>query len=254
MNTTKHLIFAAVFFAALCLISCDREKENKHEYPATADVILNAVKDVDGNQYDAVRIGNQVWMAENLKTTHYADGTEIPLAGEHSCSDEHPFLYYPWYANMVRDFGYLYNWSAMIHNACSSDVNPSGVQGICPQGWHVPSDAEWMQLTDYLESQPMYAKQIAKSLASKEDWTCSENENAIGNATATNNATGFSARPAGWGYGGYVSIYSFDAFFWSVSLDNDNNAQGFHMHTDSTDVMRVKCAKHAAFSVRCLRD
>lgn len=73
------LILASVLVATFYLTACDREneKENEREYPVTADVIRNAVKDIDGNKYDDVRIGDQVWMAENLKTTRFADGTEI---------------------------------------------------------------------------------------------------------------------------------------------------------------------------------
>ncbi|MBQ6071169.1 MAG: fibrobacter succinogenes major paralogous domain-containing protein [Bacteroidales bacterium] len=256
MKKTMLLILASVLVATFYLTACDREneKENEREYPVTADVIRNAVKDIDGNKYDAVRIGDQVWMAENLKTTRFADGTEIPLGGEASYSEEQPLLYYPFYsANLVKNFGYLYNWSAMIHGAGSSNANPSGVQGICPNGWHVPSDTEWTQLMDYLKSQPMYVHQVAKSLASTKGWTYSENENAVGNDVSTNNATGFSAVPTGWGHHGYVGD-GFSASFWSVTLDSAGKAQGFYMHTDNSDVTRIRGDKHAAFSVRCLRD
>ena len=90
MKKTMLLILASVLVATFYLTACDREneKENEREYPVTADVIRNAVKDIDGNKYDAVRIGDQVWMAENLKTTRFADGTEIPLGGEASYRSE----------------------------------------------------------------------------------------------------------------------------------------------------------------------
>ena len=168
MKRTMKLMIMAVFAAALCMTACDSENggengggSSNHEYPATANVIRNAVKDIDGNKYDAVQIGDQVWMAENLRTTRYADGTSIPL-GELE-SEETPYRYAPgtYQSNEeniinVSAYGYLYNWAAVMHGASSSDANPSGVQGICPRGWHVPSDAEWTQLTDYMKTQSIY--------------------------------------------------------------------------------------------------
>ena len=70
----------------------------------------------------------------------------------------------------VPAYGYLYNWAAVMHGAESSEANPSGVQGICPKGWHVPSDKEWTQLTDYMKTRPEYMSSgnreyLAKALA-----------------------------------------------------------------------------------------
>ena len=107
------------------------------------------IRDVEGNSYRTVKIGSQCWMQDNLRTTKYADGTSI-LEG-HSVSGLEPL----YYNNTETDFdltqrGYLYNWPAVMHGAAASKTNPSGVQGICPDGWHVPSDAEWTQLTDFV--------------------------------------------------------------------------------------------------------
>ena len=107
----------------------------------TGTIVQNAVMDTDGNSYDAVWIGGQLWMRENLRTTHYADGAAIP-AGESGSSDTEP-LYYDYSSSDIplAERGYLYNWPAVMHGAAPSNTNPSGVQGICPSGWHVPSDA-----------------------------------------------------------------------------------------------------------------
>ena len=139
----------------------------------TTDGPSQPVTDIDGNEYKTVKLGNQVWMAENLRTTRYADGTPIPLGTEASL--DVAYRYYPNYnrAN-VSKYGYLYNWAAVMNGSASSEANPSGVQGICPDGWHVPSDAEWTELTNYVSSQSQYVcgddtNYIAKALASEVD-------------------------------------------------------------------------------------
>ena len=109
------------------------------------------VSDFDGNAYNTVTIGTQVWMAENLKVTHYPDGT--PIANGTGVSyigytDKYYFIYQndPGYKDT---YGLLYSWSATT-NGVSSSANPSEVQGVCPDGWHVPSDAEKTELITYL--------------------------------------------------------------------------------------------------------
>ena len=116
-------------------------------------------KDYDTNDYTSVTIGNQVWMAENLKATHYPNGTAIPYVTDNTAwgnlGDNNTDDAYCYYNNNAGGeagtYGALYTWAAaMGDNAVSSSTNPSGVQGACPAGWHLPSDAEWTELTDYL--------------------------------------------------------------------------------------------------------
>lgn len=280
---------AAMFIAALCFSSCDHnngEDNNggggngggsnsgggsNHEYPATADVIPKAVKDIDGNWYDAVRIGNQIWMAENLRTTRYANGIEIPLGDDGSKTL--PQRYYP-NNNItnVTKYGYLYNWPAVMHVAYSSNANPSGVQGICPDGWHVPSKAEWDKLTNYLEGQPTYwtngnSDYIAKALASNHDWTQDLPDsissqlaispvydpiNSPGHNLSTNNATGFSAAPAGSSKG--TGGFGYSAYFWSSTEEYDFGPFVIGLATCYPIVLSGKLPKDYGFSVRCVKD
>lgn len=100
----------------------------------------------------------------------------------------------------VKTYGYLYNWRAAMGKSPSSNSDPSGVQGPCPNGWHVPSDTEWTILTNYVSSQPAYhfsttATYIAKSLAANANWNNYTNGTIydVGNPAYPNNATGFSA-------------------------------------------------------------
>ena len=112
--------------------------------------------DYDGNKYQAIKIGNQWWMAENLKTTHFANGTEITLVESNSAwdalgYDDKAYCYYNNNENgEVSTYGSLYTWAAAMNGTTSSDNNPSGVQGVCPSGWHFPSDDEWKQLEIHL--------------------------------------------------------------------------------------------------------
>ena len=113
------------------------------------------VTDFDGNIYNTVQIGQQCWMKENLRTIHYSNGTYIPLGS--STSTTTAYRYYPNNdQSNVSTYGYLYNWKAVMGDSSSSSRNPSGVLGICPIGWHVPSDSEWTRLTDYVSSQSQY--------------------------------------------------------------------------------------------------
>lgn len=221
------------------------------------EIIHNAVMDIDGHQYDAVKIGNQVWMAQNLRTTHYADGTAIPTGENYS--SYHPY----YYVNPDLDanvYGYYYNQRATMHGAASSDANPSGVQGVCPNGWHLPSDAEWTQLTDYLNSHEEYRSGgfdgcVAKALASTNGWHSSPNSYAVGNNQTSNNATGFSAVPAGIGFGNssFMNVGN-ETYFWS-STEGWGVLCTRRLRYNDAEVWRGWIGDEGvAVSVRCLRD
>ena len=219
----------------------------------------STVTDYDGNVYNTVQIGNQCWMKENLRTTHYSNGTSIALGS--STSTTTAYRYYPDNSSSnVSTYGYLYNWKAVMRNSSSSSSNPSGVRGICPTGWHVPSDAEWTQLTNYVSSQTQYqcnnsSSYIAKALASTIGWNSSTETCAVGNNPSTNNATGFSALPAG-GYGNYYNVFGGIANFWSATEYNglDDFAYFRYLYYIDASVYRDFIVKGYGFSVRCVRD
>lgn len=237
------------------------------EIPSTADIIYDAVTDIDGNHYNAVRIGEQIWMASNLRTTRFADGEEIDR-----------YIAPNGDINNVPTYGYLYEWLCIAYVA-TSDTNPSGVHRICPDGWHMPSEEEWTQLVEYVGTQNDFicsnSTNIAKALASNSDsWysntttTC-----AVGYDVTTNNATGFSALPAGW-YDNSSSTHSwhsfgFDACFWTSSSYNSSvyfsDVCYFNLNKDAANVRRqmVNVSHHYPggpsytdkyYSVRCVQD
>ena len=215
--------------------------------------------DYDGNTYNTVQIGNQCWMRDNLRTTYYADGTAIP-AGETNTDATLPY-YYDYISSDIplTQRGYLYNWPAVMRDASSSSANPSGVQGICPTGWHVPSDEEWMQLTNYVSAQNEYlcsdnAEFIAKVLASITGWSSSTSTCAVGNLQNLNNATGFNASPAGYLYNlGFTNSGKY-AYFWTSTAASSTNAWYRSLNFNYAYVYRNNYGKHFGYSVRCLRD
>lgn len=220
---------------------------------------LGTVTDYDNNVYNTVLLGNQCWMAENLRTTHFSDGTAITYVSNNTNSMTIPYCYAPlWDASYIPTFSYLYNWAAVMHGASSSNNNPSGVQGICPVGWHVPSNAEWNQLTDYVGSRSEYtcggqSSNIAKALASRTEWGLGTTDCAVGNDQLFNNLTGFSALPAGGYFNlGYMTFY--DAGFWSSTFIGGSQAYFAHINRNSSSLDMDMCDALNGFSVRCVCD
>ena len=174
------------------------------------------VTDYDKNVYKTVQIGEQCWMKENLKTTKYADGT--PINQGIGYPPQGPTWRYPLDKSSYKaSYGLLYDWKTVMHNSSPSNDNPSGVQGICPIGWHVPSIAEWTELVNYASS--LYQcgydnKKIAKVLASTKEWETGSEDCAVGNNPSSNNALGFEALPAGANFGSHAD-FGYAAFFWS---------------------------------------
>ena len=215
------------------------------------------VTDFDGNVYNTVQIGDQCWMRENLRTTHYADGTAIPNGGNVP-SNTDPY----YYVNTSLDlavYGCYYNWLAAMHGSLGSNAIPSGVQGICPVGWHLPSDAEWSQLTNYVSGQSAYSctansNYIAKSLASTEGWLNCDGECYPGDQSYDgNNASGFSASPSGfWGSGSHNAGYQAD--FWSSTEQGLDAAWYRTLFNNNENVSRFNIPRTFGMSVRCLRD
>jgi len=212
------------------------------------------VTDTDNITYNTVKIGNQCWMKENLRVTHYADGTDIALGT--SASSDIPYRYNPNNsAANVSTYGYLYNWAAVMYGASSSTLSPSGVQGPCPTGWHIPSDDEWTELTDYVAQYPIYrcvgnAADIAKSLASTTGWNSYSGNCVIGNDPSKNDHTGFSAMPAGY-YDGSFHGFGQYANFWSTS-EASSSAWYRYLDYNLSVVTRNSMSKSRGKSIRCV--
>jgi len=215
------------------------------------DVLNNGFTDTrDGNHYDAVKIGDQIWMADNLK---YLPDVVGPGTGSNSI----PYYYVYGYdgtdvsaakaTSNYQTYGVLYNWTAAMDGASSSTANPSGVQGVCPDGWHLPSDAEWTELTDYLGGENVAGGKLKET--GTIHWASPN--------TGATNETGFTALPGGncSGVGDFSRIANY-GYWWSttnVEIEPlDSWSLGLSYTHDGGDL--VGSYKGGGISIRCVRD
>lgn len=226
------------------------------------------VTDIDGNVYHTVQLGNQCWMKENLRTTRFANGDSIlldpnpvyMLNGYGNDANPNPYRYAPNNdSSNVLVYGYLYNWSALMHGDSSSYDLPSGVQGICPDGWHVPSFYEWNELRMCVREQNVFICgdtniNVGKSLAAADCWDLCEQTCCVGNDQNTNNATGFSAYPAGIYRNGTWPEFGQHACFASASDRWDTILLSYNLYFDKVYVEVFGHFKEDGLSVRCIRD
>ena len=214
----------------------------------------------DGYTYQTVQIGSQTWMAENLK---YLPSVVGPGTGSNSEAYCYVYGYDGTSISAAKatenyaTYGVLYNWTAAMNGAESSDANPSGVQGICPDGWHLPSDAEWKQLEMYLG--------MSETDVNSTGWRGTVEGGKLKEAGTThwadpnagaNNESGFTALPGGYRYGngGFGTIRNYGSW-WSSTENYTSFAWGRDLYYNYSNVLRYSSNnKSMGFSVRCLRD
>jgi uncharacterized protein (TIGR02145 family) len=195
------------------------------------------IKDIDGNVYNTVQIGNQVWMKQNLKTSRYNDGMDIPnyLSNQNwSGQNTGAWSYYNNDENYNSLYGKLYNWYAVETGK------------LCPTGWHVPTDNEWTILTDYLGGESVASPKLRE--VGTDHWTSPN--------TGATDEVGFTALPGGYRQdSGGFQLTRNDGYWWSSTLNPDNNNYWFRwLIYNGASVARYFTNKRFGFSVRCLRD
>ncbi|HRX68590.1 MAG TPA: FISUMP domain-containing protein [Tenuifilaceae bacterium] len=196
--------------------------------------------DVEGNTYNWVGIGTQVWMKENLQTTKYNDGTSIPLVTDNNSWINLSTPGYCWYNNdeaTFRDRGALYNWYVVETNK------------VCPAGWHVPSREEFKVLYNYVSPEG-YECKWANVLKSTSGWP--------EGANGTDNV-GFNAKPAGyrWYYTGAFNYYQSEVNWWSTTQKpSEDNYAYFGEITSSYSMFSTdgNFFKTEGYSIRCVRN
>jgi uncharacterized protein (TIGR02145 family) len=211
------------------------------------------IYDYDGNHYRTVNIGDQVWMRENLRTAYYADGTPIPYVSNLSGlievqMNDQAYLYYDYDPSTARSYGAFYTWGAVMRGAVSSDFNPSGIQGVCPEGWHVPSDSEWKDLELFLGMDLAELDLIETWRGTDEGGKLKEagTSHWIEPNNGATNSSGFTALPDGSGR---------YAIFWTSTDYDSEYAWRRLLRNDMSQIERDHNPwKKTFYSVRCVKD
>ena len=209
------------------------------EEPEEPEIILNAATDIDGNTYNAVKIGNQIWLTENLKTTKLNDGTEIPnITNNQEWNDAGGLskspaqcVYNNNTGNELNTYGRLYNYHAVSTGK------------LCPTGWHVPTDDEWTTLTDYLGS-----RAGGKMKEQGTTHWISPNEGA-------DNKSGFTGLPGGGRlYGAEFTGITEAGFWWSSTEKGSDLVWIRDLHFSVNYAETKDFDKTLGISIRCIKD
>ncbi len=259
----KHYVIIILLIAfqnANCQIAPlgNISKQGTYKSP---NLVFGSMSDIDGNVYKTITIGNQVWMAENLKTTKYNDGTNIRYETDDniwSSLNEGAYCYYDNNISNKEKFGVLYNWMAVNTNK------------LAPTGWHIPTNAEWTQLENYLINngfnfdKTLSGNKIAKAIATKYDWGESWNSSDVGqicNQFYSNNSSGFSALPAGKRSAYAATPASFvekgvEGYWWTSDFVNYSTGAARYKYTRSiyTALYTEYYLIQFGYSVRCVKD
>jgi uncharacterized protein (TIGR02145 family) len=206
------------------------------------DLIYGSMTDQEGNVYRTIVIGTQEWMAENLSTSVYRNGDAIATGlstSQWTSTVQGAWAYFQNDASKNCPFGKLYNWYACVD-----------ARELCPSGWHVPTDADWTVLSDYLGGE---------AIAGGKMKTLGMSDSATGLWSAPNsgatNSSGFSGIPGGYRMlQGPYSNLEFIGYYWSSSDFVTLSTYYRYIIYDDVDLTRVTGAKGNGFSVRCLRD
>jgi len=204
----------------------------------------DTVTDIDGNVYETVQIGDQLWMAENLKVTHYNDGTEIPTGysdDDWAGLSTGAYAVYGDNESNADTYGYLYNWYAVDDD-----------RGVCPASWHVPTDGEYTALSDYLGGTSVAGGKLKECT----EGSCPESEYWYSPNTGATNESGFTALPGGahYYYYGYYDHMGYYGYFWSSTEFSNSNPGYRSLYSGNSEIYRYFNYKRSGFSVRCIRD
>lgn len=236
----KRILLLSIFILSSIYLNCDKKS-------STGPGSINSVTDIDGNVYQTVTIGNQTWMAENLKVTHYRNGDAIFYMTNRTSWGNlttGAYCYYNYSPTHAATYGLLYNWYAVIDS-----------RDIAPEGWHVPTDEDWKELEMFLGMSQSEADESGDR-GTDEGGQLKETGTShwsTPNMGATNES-GFTALP-----GGYISIDNFYelgdyGYFWSSSEGGSNSAWFRVLSYISSVINRSDYDRGDGFSVRCVKD
>ena len=229
----KRLILSAILLLGLGLTGMQAQQNNVKKTDGAP------VSDIDGNIYHTVTIGTQTWMCENLKTTRYRNGDSIGTTNpaivdiSKEIAPKYQWAYKGKESN-VATYGRIYTWHTLTDN-----------RKVCPTGWHVSSDAEWITLVNYLGGDKIAGAKL------KEEYTWhwkSPNPGA-------GNKSGFVILPSGNILGDlFIGIGEGDHYWTSTEFVEDNNSAWRWLITGNGFVQRAQCPMGSRWVVRCIKD
>ncbi|HDR50426.1 MAG TPA: hypothetical protein ENN90_02230 [Mariniphaga anaerophila] len=203
----------------------------------------NTISDVDGNTYAIVLIGTQWWMAENLKTTKYNDGTSIPLKTDDdswkTTNQDSPA--YCWYDNNISNknpYGALYNFYAL-------NPETNGEKNVCPSGWRVPTNEDWTTLTNHLGG---LSEAGGKMKATGTEFWQTPN-------TGATNESGFTGLPGGSRVNGDFSEMGTRGRWWAFSIHQTYGSVYFWQVSNANkSISNHHLSQNNGFSIRCIKE
>lgn len=224
----------------------------------------SSISDIDGNSYVTVLIGTQCWMAENLEVTQYSDGTAIPEITSASSwssltTSSKAFCYYDYDAINKPSYGALYTWAGAMNGTTGSTANPSGIQGACPTGWHIPSHNEWATLELFLGMSSSVVNSVgyrgtdqgSQMAGNMALWSSGnlENDGDFGSAA-------LDLIPGGYvfDFNGASSGVQNDAMYWTTSTYDSSKSYARYLTYNRTDISNNPAPKGRGASVRCIKD
>jgi uncharacterized protein (TIGR02145 family) len=214
-----------IIILALFFTGCKKDDNNKDK-----------LTDIDGNKYDTITIGTQVWMAENLKTTRYNSGELIPNITDNTqwnTTTSGAFCKYDNVSSNSDTYGHLYNWFAIQDS-----------RKLCPKGWHIPTDEEWMTLISRLGGVSVAGGKMKDALTDL--WS---------SGYGATNDSGFSAIPGGFRVGdGIFSSIGDMGMWWSLTETDGAFAYYWTLTGYSNNVFHDIHYKATGHSVRCIKD
>jgi len=191
----------------------------------------DTITDYDGNVYHTVTIGTQVWLKENLNSVHYSDGVPVPGVVAYNNSD-----------SMAAIYGLLYPWNDAMRNSTTP-----GSQGVCPDGWHIPTHAEWTVMDNFLGGWTVAGGKLKE--AGYDHW--------LPPNTGATNSSGFTALPAGEYDANQNMCFQFlgtAAVFWTSNQTSTVMARERYLSHDDAKSNQCPWYKTMKYSIRCLRD
>lgn len=233
MKTKVSILIYSLILSFVLIGSCKKDEEDDNPAP----VPVSTVTDIDGNVYHTVTIGAQTWMVENLKVTRFRNGDPIP-----NITDETEW------SNMVSSarcnynndsakgqvYGRLYNWYAVTDS-----------RYICPSGWHIPSQAEWTTLVNYLGGVTIAGGKLKET--GTVHW--------LSPNTGATNSAGFNGLPAGTrNNSGSFSNEKNHGYWWTSDENDADNAWEWNVNYNHSDIYNYYDVKSTGFSIRCVKD